>query len=193
MSDVNTSLPAADTLPDNDVIRLLLEQHSRIKQLFAETKAAVGEDRQTSFDALRALLAVHETAEEMILRPTTKKTAGSDVVEARNHEEYEANKVLKGLESMDVQSPDFLAHLEEFEQAVLQHADAEESEEFPTVLAQCDEDDRQTMGRHLIAAESGAPTHPHPSTAGSTVAQWAVGPFASMVDRVRDGLKRAMQ
>ena len=41
------------------------------------------------------------------------------------------------------------------------------------------------------AAEKTAPTHPHPSTAGSPAAQWAVGPFASLVDRARDAIKNA--
>jgi hypothetical protein len=31
-----------------------------------------------------------------------------------------------------------------------------------------------------------APTHPHPSTAGSPIAQWMVGPWASLIDQARD-------
>jgi hypothetical protein len=48
------------------------------------------------------------------------------------------------------------------------------------------------MGKQILAAESVAPTHPHPSTAGSTVAQWAIGPFVSVVDRTKDAIKNAM-
>jgi hypothetical protein len=48
------------------------------------------------------------------------------------------------------------------------------------------------MGTALKAAEAIAPTHPHPSTAGSPAAQWAVGPFASIVDRTKDALRKAM-
>ena len=47
------------------------------------------------------------------------------------------------------------------------------------------------MGTQVKAAESIAPTHPHPSTAGSPVAQWAVGPIASLVDRTRDAISKA--
>jgi hypothetical protein len=48
------------------------------------------------------------------------------------------------------------------------------------------------MGTALKAAEAVAPTHPHPSTAGSPAAQWAVGPIASIVDRARDAVKKVM-
>jgi hemerythrin superfamily protein len=192
MGDAAEDRAQAAELPEGDVVRVLLEQHARIRELFADVKSAEGEHKQHAFDELRALLAVHETAEEMVLRPVTAKTAGQSVVDARNHEEAEANEVLKDLEKLDVGSSDFDQMLADFERAVDDHAEAEESEEFPTVLAECDEDKRRTMGTHLRAAESIAPTHPHPSTAGSTVAQYAVGPIASLVDRTRDAIKSAM-
>ncbi|MEW1952505.1 hypothetical protein [Terrabacter sp. NPDC080008] len=113
-------------------------------------------------------------------------------MDARNQEEAKANEVLKNLEKLDVDSPDFDQMLADFQKAVDEHAHAEESEEFPTVLAECDEDKRRTMGSHLRAAESIAPTHPHPSTAGSTAGQYAVGPIASLVDRTRDAIHSAM-
>lgn len=176
-------------LPEGDVIRILLEQHARVRELFEDVSTAEGEHKQQAFDELRALLAVHETAEEMVLRPVSREAAGESVVDARNHEEAEANKVLKALEGMDVSGGDFDARLAEFERAVSEHAEKEESEEFPHILARCDEQKRTTMGRALRAAEAIAPTHPHPSTAGSTVAQFAVGPMASLVDRTRDAIR----
>jgi hypothetical protein len=192
MGDTAEDRAQAAELPEGDVVRVLLEQHARIRELFADVKTAEGVHKQHAFDELRALLAVHETAEEMVLRPVTAETAGQSVVDARNQEEAEANEVLKKLEKLDVDSPDFDQMLEDFESAVDDHAEAEESEEFPTVLADCDEEQRRTMGTHLRAAEAIAPTHPHPSTAGSTVAQYTVGPIASLVDRTRDAIKSAM-
>lgn len=178
----------AAKLPDGDVIRILLEQHARIQDLFADVASAKGDAKKEAFDELRALLAVHETAEEMILRPVSKPLAADGVADARNQEEAEANKVLADLEKLDVTSSDFDTKFASFKQSVVQHAENEEQEEFPAVLDQCDADKRRSMGDRLKAAESIAPTHPHPSTAGSPVAQWAVGPFASLVDRTRDAL-----
>src|SRR4051794_40928286 len=172
MGDAAEDRAKAAELPEGDVIRVLLEQHARIRELFADVKTAEGDHKQHAFDELRALLAVHETAEEMVLRPVTKKTAGEEVADARNQEEADANKVLAQLEKLDVGSAEFDARLSEFEKAVDEHAEAEESQEFPAILAQCEEEQRQTLGKHLRAAEGIAPTHPHPSTAGSTTAQY---------------------
>ncbi|HEX3931030.1 MAG TPA: hemerythrin domain-containing protein [Nocardioides sp.] len=193
MGDATEDRRKAADLPEGDVVRILLDQHARIRDLFAEVKAETGEHKKQAFDELRGLLAVHETAEEMVLRPATKRVddRGAKVADARNEEEAEANEVLKDLESLDVDSADFDAKLAEFEKAVDSHAEAEESEEFPLILDSCDESERQTMGSHMLAAEKVAPTHPHPSTAGSTPAQFAVGPIASLIDRTRDAIESA--
>ena len=94
MSTAQTERQEAARLPEGDVVRVLLEQHARIRDLFAEVKNSQGEQKQSRFDELRALLAVHETAEEIIVRPTAKSTAGEAEADARNHEEAEANHVL---------------------------------------------------------------------------------------------------
>lgn len=191
MGDAAEDRAKAAQLPQGDVIRVLLEQHARVRDLFAELKTADGEHKQHVFDELRALLAVHETAEEMVLRPATSEAGGSSVADARNQEESDANEVLKELEKLDAASADFDQRIAEFEKAVDEHAEAEEKEEFPLILSSCDEESRQKMGKQILAVESMAPTHPHPSTAGSPAAQWAVGPFASVVDRVRDALSKS--
>jgi hemerythrin superfamily protein len=192
MSNATQERALAAKLPEGDVVRILLEQHARIRELFAEINGTAGARKRELFDELRQLLAAHETAEEMILRPTSRRVAGDAVVDARNHEEAEANEVLAKLEKLDPGTPDFDKELAGFEKAVTDHADAEEQDEFTQVLAECDETERKAMGAMLTAAEAVAPTHPHPSTAGSTTAQWAIGPFASMIDRTRDALKKVM-
>ena len=179
-------------LPEGDVVAILLEQHQRIEDLLEEVAQSEGDERQQVFDELRALLAVHETAEELVLRPVTVDVAGRDVAEARMDEEREANKVLKTLEAVDASSEDFLATFETLRSMVLTHAQAEESEEFPAILAQTDEDQRQGMGTLLRAAERIAPTRAHPSAAGSHARQLALGPMASVVDRTRDAIRAAL-
>jgi hemerythrin superfamily protein len=190
MGDAVEDRAKASELPEGDVIRILLEQHARVRDLFAEIKAAPAAERKDLFDDLRALLAVHETAEEMVLRPQADDDAWKHVAEERNHEEREANEVLKQLEQLDPRTDAFLEKLTSFETAVDSHAEAEESEEFPRVLSSCGVDERRKLGDRLRAVERMAPTHPHPSAAGSPVAQALTGPFASMVDRVRDAMSR---
>ncbi|MGN6331785.1 MAG: hemerythrin domain-containing protein [Motilibacteraceae bacterium] len=183
----------AATLPDDDVVGILLSQHARIQDLLTDVSASAGEHKQQAFDELRALLAAHETAEEMVVRPVSKRTAGKEVAEARNREEDEANHVLADLEKMDVTSTEFDATFARFAQSVLAHAQHEETMEFPSLMSEESAQDRQKMGRALKAAEKVAPTHPHPSTAGSPTAQWTVGPIASVIDRARDAVSAAMK
>src|SRR3954451_21599269 len=121
MGDVQEDRAKAATLPEGDVIRVLLEQHARIRELFAHVQSASGEHKKQTFDELRALLAVHETAEEMVLRPVSSKAAGKEVAEARNQEEAAANEVLADLEKLDVDTPEFDRMLADFERSVDQH------------------------------------------------------------------------
>src|SRR3954469_2874309 len=126
MGDIQDDLAKAHDLPEGDVIRILLEQHVQIKELFARVASATGEQRQQAFDDLRSLLAVHETAEEIVVRPVTEKIAGQGVAEERNHEEKEATEVLKQLEGMDVDSADFVSLFSSLKDSVTEHAESEE-------------------------------------------------------------------
>ena len=101
MGDATEDRAKAAELPEGDVIRVLLEQHARVRELFADVRSAEGEHKQHAFDELRALLPVHETAEEMVLRPISTSVAGDKVADARHEEEAEANQVLQELEGLD--------------------------------------------------------------------------------------------
>lgn len=188
MGDAAEDRANAQELPEGDVVRILLEQHARIRDLFAKVQAASDADRHTAFDELRALLAVHETAEELVLRPKAEGKEWKEVANQRNREEAEANQVLADLERLDPATEAFLRKLQAFESAVDQHAEAEENEEFPRILREVDAEERQKLGSRLKSVEKMAPTHAHPMAAGSTTGQLLTGPFAGMIDRVRDAL-----
>jgi hemerythrin superfamily protein len=177
---------AAAALPAGSVLAVLYNQHARIRELFDLVQSAQGTARQTAFDQLRELLAVHEAGEEMVVRPVSTKVAGKDVADARNHEESEAARVLAELEKLDVASAEFTRKLAEFEKAVSDHAEHEEAQEFPRILAEVSAQDQQKMGERLLRAEKIAPTHPHPGAAGSPIAQATLGPFAAMLDKAKD-------
>jgi len=180
-----------EPLHDEDVVEILLRQHARIKEGFIQVKAATGAERAERFGELRALLAAHETAEEMVLRPVSSQVAGAEVADARNAEEKEANRVLAELDGMDPTSAEFDTLFREFQQLVLEHAAKEEAEEFPQVQKGRPAKELASMGRVLLAVEKIAPTRPHPAAAGSPTLQWAVGPIVSVLDRARDALAAA--
>ncbi len=175
---------------DAGAIEVLKAQHNQIKALFAAVESSSGEARQQEFDHLRALLAVHETAEEEVLRPVTRSavTNGEAVADSRIEEENEAKEVLAKLEKMGVDDSKFLSEFLEFKKSVLEHATHEETEEFPGVQDAKTHDELVQMAKRIKMAERMAPTHPHPS-AKSTEANYLMGPFAAMLDRVRDEMK----
>jgi hypothetical protein len=179
-------LQLAARMPAGSVLAVLYGQHAQIRNLFALVGGSQGQARQASFNQLRQLLALHEAGEEMVLRPVSKKVVGAEIVDARNEEESEAARVLAELEMLDVDGALFAAKLAAFETAVSDHALREESEEFPRLLSEISVEEQRKMGQRLLTVQKAAPTHPHPATAGSTVAQYAIGPFASLLDRARD-------
>jgi hypothetical protein len=192
MAEEPESRQHAAQLPEGDVIRILLEQHARIQELFGQVHNAAADSKRHIFGELRQLLAVHEAAEEMIVRPVTRAAAhGNRIASARNHEEHMAAHLLADLEKMNVSSPEFPAALAKFETNAAEHARREETGEFPLILKTRSEQQRAWMGKALRAAEALAPTHPHPVATGSTTAQYALGPFASLLDHARDAIKKA--
>jgi hypothetical protein len=78
----------------------------------------------------------------------------------------------------------------ELREAVLAHADSEEVEEFP-LIEQESEKTRAMMADAVRAAETIAPTHPHPGVESAT-ANFLAGPLASLVDRTRDAVRAVL-
>jgi hemerythrin superfamily protein len=185
----------AEVKSTDDVVAFLKQEHNRIKELFAETLNARDKGkREKAFNELRALLAVHETAEEMVVHPAARRElkSGDKIVDARLEEEHEAKEQLSKIEGMELGSDEFIEALTELQKAVLEHANHEESEEFSKLGRQLDQDDLKKMANAFRAAEAIAPTHPHPGVE-SPIANFAVGPFASMLDRARDALHAAVR
>jgi hemerythrin superfamily protein len=170
-------------------IDLLESQHAEIKRLLSAVTDSAGDERQQNFDELRRLLAVHETAEELVLRPITRKDVpgGDSIADARMEEENKSKEVLAKLEKLDVDSAEFESTYASFKADVLEHATHEEAEEFPAVRQHEDQESLGKLASRIEAAEKAAPTHPHPS-ARSTAANLVLGPFASIVDKVRDAI-----
>ncbi|BBZ45257.1 hemerythrin domain-containing protein [Mycobacterium parmense] len=179
--------------PD-EVVAYLKAQHNLIEDMFDEVLHATDpRARETPFAALRQLLAVHETAEEMIVHPRVRQEAdaGDAIVDARLKEEHEAKELLSRIEKLDITSDEFLAEVTALREAVLDHAQQEEDEEFPVLQRELDTDGLKRMATAVKAAEAIAPTHPHPGVESAKL-NFALGPFASMLDRARDLIGQAL-
>ncbi len=173
------------------VVDVLLKQHDRIRELFAEVEQTFGDQRQEAFGTLRRLLAVHETAEEMIVHPRARSHVGDDVIDTRLAEEHDAKQVLSDLDGMDVNDPQFGTQLQLLKGMVFDHAAHEESDEFDRLREELGSKEADIMGAAVLAAEALAPTHPHPGVE-SLKANVVAGPVAALVDRTRDAITAVM-
>lgn len=175
-----------------DVVDLLVEQHQRIRGLFERVAdAAPGPARREAFTELRQLLAVHETAEEMVVHPAMRRFGANDVVDARLTEEHDAKQVLSELDGMDLADPAFDERFDTLRTMVLEHAEAEERDEFPLLREHAGSTERALMRRAVQAAAMTAPTRPHAGVESLT-ANLVVGPAASVVDRARDAVRAVL-
>lgn len=180
----------AKTKTQQDVVDLLLEQHQQIKDLFGKVKSAKGERKQELFEELVRLLAVHETAEEVVVHPAARNIDGGDqIVEARLEEEEDAKNALAELYDMGVDHPNFDIALAALAKAVTQHATYEEKEEFSILRKTLPADKLQRMAGALRAAEAIAPTKPHPMTGESATANLLAGPPLAVFDRMLDAVR----
>jgi hemerythrin superfamily protein len=179
--------------PD-EVVAFLKAQHNLIEDLFDEVLLASDpEAREKPFSALRQLLAVHETAEEMLVHPRVRREAdaGDAIVDARLKEEHAAKELLSQIEKIDITSQQFIDELTNLREAVLDHAANEEIDEFPYLANGLDIDELKRMTTAVRAAQAIAPTHPHPGVESARL-NFAVGPFVSMLDRARDLIRQVI-
>ncbi|MBN6039028.1 hemerythrin domain-containing protein [Amycolatopsis sp. 195334CR] len=183
-----------DRTPDNheDIVDYLQRQHTEIRALFAEVAKTTGEHRRDRFRELVRLLAVHETAEELVVHPAVRDlTGGKKLAEARLGEEHRAKELLSTLDKLGPGRDGFDTLLEQLREDVLAHAEHEERDEFPLLRKKLSAERRRAMASTAKTAESIAPTHPHPGVEGST-ANLLLGPPVAIVDRARDAIRSAL-
>lgn len=178
-------------IDDQDVVELLLEQHSEIKSLFARVAEADKDHRRQSFDDLVRMLAVHEAAEEEVVHPAVRRKVddGDTIAEARLEEEHEAKTALADLYDLGVDHPEFDGRLRTLATAVIAHATNEETMEFPRLREILEPDELRKMAGAIKAAEAIAPTRPHPMAGESATANLLTGPPLAVFDRARDAVR----
>ncbi|BBY29277.1 hemerythrin domain-containing protein [Mycolicibacterium sediminis] len=179
----------------DDVVRFLKDQHNLIRDMFEEVfSASTTRARETAFTELRQLLVVHETSEEMVVHPVVRREVdgGDLIVDARLKEEHDAKEHLSALDAMDVGSDEFIADLVLYRGAVIDHAEREEIEEFDKLEREVDAADLKRMAAAVVAAQTIAPTRPHPGVE-SAKRNFLVGPVASVLDRARDAIDSVLK
>jgi hemerythrin superfamily protein len=174
-----------------DVVDLLRDQHSEIKTLFGRVAAARGARKRDLFQDLVRLLAVHESAEEMVVHPVARRVVadGDQVVDSRLHEENDAKQALAELYDLGVEHPEFDRKLAALGEAVAAHAAREESDEFRYLRRNLPADRLRRMAGAVRAAEATAPTRPDPEAGEPVDVKPLSGPPVKVFGQVRDAVR----
>ncbi|SCF05716.1 Hemerythrin HHE cation binding domain-containing protein [Micromonospora coriariae] len=178
--------------PEEDVVDLLLAQHAQIEQLFLLVIGSTGDARRDAFDELVELLAAHETAEEEVVHPLARTLPGGGgdaMVDDRLDEERQAKQTLQTLIAGGVDADGFDIGIILLRDAVLTHARYEERYEFPRLRQHVPPGRLRSLAGAVRAAETTAPTRPHPG-AQSAKGNLAAGPALAVIDRVRDAMRK---
>ena len=117
---------------ETDPVAFLIGQHMMIRDLFTAVTLSAGEAQVQAFERLVTLLAMHETAEEQVLRPVTrmKVDGGNGIADARVEEERQAKVMLADLQRIGPGGEGFDELFAQLRAAVLTHAVHEEQYEF---------------------------------------------------------------
>jgi len=150
-----TRAAATDSHAD-DVIDVLLAQHEEIRQAFTRVHTATVADKAGLFANLVALLRLHETAEQTVVHPVARAevSRGDEVVGQRVAEETEADRVIARLSEMGTDHAGFDTAFAVFHQAVLDHAENEETQEFPQLRRNVPADTLHALAAQLRAVQN---------------------------------------
>lgn len=148
-----------------DAIKLLKEDHKKVKALFEEVEG-LGEraatQRKNLFQKIDQELTLHAKIEETLFYPEFKKRAENSqerdgVLEA--YEEHGVVKVMIGeLEALDAKDEKYKAKLTVLKELVLHHVKEEEGELFPMAREMFEPEELAQIGERIVKAKKKAKT-----------------------------------
>ena len=149
------SEPTATDSPT--VIDEIQKDHREIEALLDRVSAGSGDDRRAAFEDLAQHLAMHDAAEQAVVRPEMERVDPEEA-EHREAEESTADEMIERLRAMDADTPEFEALFAKFRSAVLDHATHEETEEHPELEANVSPERLVEMAEEFTQAERQAST-----------------------------------
>ena len=172
-----------------DVIELLTDDHREVNQLFGRFKRSSKADtRQNLIKKIVRELSVHAAVEEQFVYPVlrAKIDDGSDLADHAIQEHQEVKRLLADIEKLDAASSELPRKLDQLAEAVHEHVAEEERDVLPRLAEATGPEFRDKLGSVVEKAKLAVPTHPHPLVPGTATAQLLAGPWASLVDHLRD-------
>jgi len=146
-----------------DAIKLLKEDHKKVKALFEEVEG-LGEraatQRKNLFQKIDRELTLHAKIEETLFYPEFKKRAEDSEERDGVLEAYEEHGVVKAmigeLEKLDPKDEKYKAKLTVLKELVLHHVKEEEGELFPMAREMFEPDELAQIGERIVKAKKKA-------------------------------------
>jgi hemerythrin superfamily protein len=133
----DSAMPSTD---ETTVVSFLHQQHEALKTMMRDIRTAEPTARPDLFAEFKRYLAAHEAFEIEVIHPAVKRLRpnGKSDVDQSLMEERSASNEIARLETLDATTEDFERSFAAFQQAVVDHAEHEEHDEFP-LLAKAEE------------------------------------------------------
>src|SRR6476620_11380692 len=132
------------------VIAVVQRDHKEIERMLDDVESTSGPDRERAFDALVHKLLAHESAEQQVVHPLGEQAGADEIERDVEGEEHSAETALKKFDDLDVNSAEFRDAFEKLKRDVKAHAQHEERDEHPRIMAEVP---RQTLERLAQAFE----------------------------------------
>lgn len=174
-----------------DLIDVIISDHRRVEQIFTELEnSSSPQVRKQLTEHVITELVRHSVAEEQHMYPAARRVLedGDRLVDHELREHAEAEQVMKDLEGLEGDDPEFQRLLDELIADIRHHIDEEEKDLLPRLRAACTREELRDLGAKVVKAKEWAPTRPHPSAPDTPPANRILAPGAGLIDRMRDAL-----
>ena len=143
-----------------DAIKLLKEDHARIKPLLAELKETTDRAEKTRgelFSRIKQELTIHELIEEEIFYPTLREHPKAKEIVLEGYEEHDVVSRLMGeLDGMDATDERFGPKAKVMAENIEHHIEEEEGEMFKTARTVLSRNQLQELGTLMQAMKEEA-------------------------------------
>jgi len=168
-----------------DIDHQIADDHAVVERQFQHLEAGRG-DRRTLVDQVHFELALHATAEEVVLYPELVKHGMQEDSDEARGEHQVMKDALVVLDRTEPGEPEFEEALTTLIAEVRHHVPEEEQDMLPGIRAKVGAERMAELGEEFLAAKRKAPTHAHPSAPSIGVREKVAGVLAKPLDKARD-------
>ena len=141
-----------------DALKLLEQDHRKVKILFGEAKDAKDfTQKKQIFDKIDTELEIHTYIEETVFYPAIEtRDEFKEMVAEALQEHEEAKTLIDELEDLNAEEDEFNSTLDELIEAVEHHVEEEEGEMFPKIRELFDQGQLDQLGQEMESAKGSA-------------------------------------